>query len=329
MSRPRREKQADRQANDNKGKKVPPVSHRHHAAFLALSLTTLLAACSNSNPAIVSVNGTTVSKAEFDARLDRNTQLAEEQLADMVQGLALDQYAAAHGIVISDAEIAEAQAQLEAQSRPGGLDEILRQRGLGDAAFKNLIRRRLIVEHAVGSKSAITEKAIRDFYRQNPYAFNRPAQVRARQILVPDLATAKVVEAKLKAGGNFAALARQYSTDAPSRDHDGDLGYFSGGDVVPELVKGAFAQRVGAIGPPVKSSFGYHIVQVEDRRPALLHPPLAQVREKVRDRIWQIAAARAQPAIISAIMQNMKITIYDQRFADLPDAIRRSSQSPQ
>jgi parvulin-like peptidyl-prolyl isomerase len=304
------------------------VSQRHHAAFLALSLTTLLAACSNGGPTIVSVNGTTVTKAELDHRLDINRTIAHQQLGDIIEGLALDQYAKAHNFAISEAEIAQARAKLAAGYRPGGLEEWIRQNGLSEDDFNSLIRRRLIVEHAIGDKNAITQKQIADFFKANPYGFNRPEQVHARQILVRDLAAAKTIEAKLKAGGDFAALASLYSTDLPSRAHGGDLGYFGGGDVLPEVRDAAFAQQVGAIGPPVKSSVGYHIIQVLDHRPAQ-RARLAAVRDKVRDRIWQIKVARETPAVLQNIMSNVQVTVYDPAFSDMPDAIRKSGGSPQ
>lgn len=327
MAGSRREIQTNRQANDNKAEKVPPVSHRHYCAFLALSLATLLAACSNGSPALISVNGTTITKAQYDHQL-ANSQAANAELADMIQGLALEQYAAARGITVTDAEMAQAQARLESTYRPGMFEEYLRTNGLTEADFKTLLRRRILLDHLVGNENAVTEKEMADFYRKNPFAFNRPAQVRARQILVPDLATAKMIEAKLKAGGDFQALARQYSTDRPSRENGGDLGYFSGGDVVPELVKAAFAQKVGTISAPVKSSFGYHIIWVLDHRPEF-HPTFAQAHDQIRDRIWQIHVARESPKVLQDIVENhMQVTVYDQHFAGLPNAIRTSAQSP-
>jgi len=87
-------------------------------------------------------------------------------------------------------------------------------------------------------------------------------QVWARHILVKDEATAKTVEDRLAKGEDFAAVARELSTDTGSAAKGGDLGWFGRGAMVAEFETAAFSQKVGEIGPPVKSQFGYHIIQV-------------------------------------------------------------------
>ena len=87
-------------------------------------------------------------------------------------------------------------------------------------------------------------------------------QVWARHILVKDEATAQAVEARLAKGEDFATVAKEVSTDTGSAAKGGDLGWFGKGAMVAEFETAAFSQKVGVIGPPVKSQFGYHIIQV-------------------------------------------------------------------
>lgn len=87
-------------------------------------------------------------------------------------------------------------------------------------------------------------------------------QVWARHILVKDEATAKAVEDRLAKGEDFATVAKEVSTDTGSATKGGDLGWFGKGAMVPEFEAAAFSQKVGEIGQPVKSQFGYHIIQV-------------------------------------------------------------------
>lgn len=87
-------------------------------------------------------------------------------------------------------------------------------------------------------------------------------QVWARQILVADEATAKQVEERLAKGEDFAAIAKEVSTDTGSAQNGGDLGWFGKGAMVPEFETAAFSLKVGEISQPVQSQFGYHIIQV-------------------------------------------------------------------
>jgi len=84
----------------------------------------------------------------------------------------------------------------------------------------------------------------------------------ARHILVADEATANTAETRLKNGEDFGKLAQELSTDTGSKANGGDLGWFIKGTMVTEFENAAWALKVGEISQPIKSSFGYHIIQV-------------------------------------------------------------------
>jgi parvulin-like peptidyl-prolyl isomerase len=94
-------------------------------------------------------------------------------------------------------------------------------------------------------------------------------QVWARHILVADEAAANAVRQRLLNGEDFAKVAAEVSTDTGTKDKGGDLGWFGKGAMVAEFEAAAFSQKVGEIGPPVKSQYGYHIIQVlaHEQRP--------------------------------------------------------------
>lgn len=101
-------------------------------------------------------------------------------------------------------------------------------------------------------------------------------QVHARHILIKTEEgkekaaekKAKEVLAKVKAGGDFAQLAKQYSDDPGSKENGGDLGFFGQGQMVPAFEKAAFALKKNEVSDLVKSDYGYHIIQVLDRKEA-------------------------------------------------------------
>jgi peptidyl-prolyl cis-trans isomerase D len=121
--------------------------------------------------------------------------------------------------------------------------------GLNDSGFRYLFFESVLYHDRVQAKvtSSIT---------------HQQEQVWARHILVADLATANDVRAQLAAGTDFATLAAKYSTDTSNKDSGGDLGWFGRGKMVAEFENAAFSMKVGEISQPVKTTFGYHIIQV-------------------------------------------------------------------
>ena len=91
-------------------------------------------------------------------------------------------------------------------------------------------------------------------------------QVWARHILVDDERTSGIVRSLLLSGEDFAEVAKQYSKDTGSGAVGGDLGWAPRSKYVTEFADAAFSQEIGEIGLPVKTEFGYHIIQVIDRQ---------------------------------------------------------------
>jgi len=115
-------------------------------------------------------------------------------------------------------------------------------------------------------KQSETEDRLKTRYQEMLKQKAAQEEVHARHILLASEAEAKSVVAQLDKGADFAALAKQYSTD-PNAQSGGDLGYFGHDDMVPEFADAAFSLPVGEYTKtPVKTEFGWHVIKVEDRR---------------------------------------------------------------
>lgn len=111
----------------------------------------------------------------------------------------------------------------------------------------------------------VTEEEARDYYEKNKKLFNQDASATASHILVETEEKAKEIKAALDNGENFEKLAKEYST-CPSKENGGNLGTFRPGQMVKPFDEAVFSMEVGTISEPIKTEFGYHIIQLHDRK---------------------------------------------------------------
>jgi peptidyl-prolyl cis-trans isomerase D len=135
----------------------------------------------------------------------------------------------------------------------------------------------------IGKKITINEDSVKRFYETNIAQFTTPEQRRARHILfkvgensseADDAAQLKKAEDVLKlarAGKDFVQLADQYA-EGPSKKTGGDLGFFPKGKMIEPFDNTVFSMNVGQISDIIKTSFGYHIVKLEEIRAAVVKP---------------------------------------------------------
>lgn len=134
--------------------------------------------------------------------------------------------------------------------------------------MKNL-ETQLAIQAFIEEKSAslITDKSLKEAYEQYTAKAKNEEEVRARHILVDSEEKAKEIAERIKKGEDFAKVAKTESMDKGSGAKGGDLDYFTKDKMVGEFADAAFALKKGEVSAPVKSDFGWHIIQLEDRRP--------------------------------------------------------------
>jgi len=148
-------------------------------------------------------------------------------------------------ITVSDEEV-RAQAQ-EYEAQAGDREILLEQNGfLSYEEFLEFVRGNLRVEKLAA-------------------LYGLGEQIHARHILVATEEEARQVLERLKAGEDFAQLARELSRDTASGKNGGDLGWIGRGMTVEPFEKAAFALEVGRWSEPVQTQFGFHIIQVLER----------------------------------------------------------------
>lgn len=175
------------------------------------------------------------------------------------------------------------------------LDELIDQRLLALDALRQSLdqedetRRRLSAarERILGNvlvenhlKNTVNETTIRRMYDEQASLRDRGDEVQARHILVADEETAKDLAKKLAAGEDFAALAREISEDEGSRDKGGNLGYFTNDMLEKTFTQVAFSTKRGDISAPFETKYGWHILQVQNRRKAS-SPSFEEMRSEI------------------------------------------------
>src|SRR6201996_9836976 len=143
-----------------------------------------------------------------------------------------------------------------------------------------------------GGTPAVSDQQVLQYYQGHQKDYQMPEEVKVRHILIKvdagadaktDAAAKEKAEGllkQIKSGGDFAALAKANSDDPGSKEQGGELGMIQRGETVPEFEKTAFSLQPGQTSDLVKTQFGYHILQVEDKHTAHLKP-LDEVKAQI------------------------------------------------
>ncbi|PNG25385.1 peptidylprolyl isomerase [Methylocella silvestris] len=161
---------------------------------------------------------------------------------------------------------------------------------------------KLLMETLLGqvAKAALTDEAIKKTYDDALKAQKPETEVHARHILVATDADAQAALKRLKAGEDFAKVAKEVSKDTSA--DGGDLGWFTKDKMVPEFAEAAFKLEPGQLSEPVKSPFGWHIILVEGKREKPF-PALDEVKEQVSRYVVQ----KAQGELVAGLRKDAKI----------------------
>jgi peptidyl-prolyl cis-trans isomerase C len=171
----------------------------------------------------------------------------------------------------------------------------------------------------------VTDEAVKARYEKKLKDNPPPEEVRAAHILVKTEDEAKAIIEQLKGGVDFAALAKEKSTDKGSGANGGELGWFAKDVMVKEFADAAFAMKVDEFSQtPVKSQFGFHVIKLEERRtqPA---PTLDSQREQIRAELSE----ESVQALVNNLRKDAKVEILGPDGKPVPEGQQQPPQQPQ
>lgn len=228
-------------------------------------------------------------------------------------------------VTVSDTAIDRqiSQVKQENQLSDAQFEEILQNRGMTMEAYRDNVGRSLLLSKIataeVRSRLVVTEEEIREAYEQQKERFGIAGELTVSHILflVPEGSTeeeasearqrADAILQQLRAGGDFAELAKQHS-EGPSAENAGLLGTFRTGELLPGFEDAIASLQPGDISEPVRTQIGWHIIRLEDSK-AGGYQPLEAVSEELSNEIMRTKTEQKYKEWIESLRQQTYIKI--------------------
>jgi parvulin-like peptidyl-prolyl isomerase len=287
-------------------------------ALAAVLGALLLAGCGGSDStssedvpddAVAVVGEQEISKEQFNALISQAQASAKQQkrsfpkagtpeyknlqqqgLEYLIRRAEFEQKAQDMDVEVSDKQVDERLEQLKKQFY-GGDDKkfkaSLKKLLLTEEQVKKDVRAQLLEEQLykkVTEDLKVSDKEIEDFYSKNKAQYQQAATREVRHILVKTKKRADQLHAQLEAGGNFGNLAKTFSEDPGSKNQGGKL-TVSKGQTVPPFDKAAFSLKKNELSEPIKTQYGWHIVQPLSEVKKAATTPLPQVKEAIKQQL--------------------------------------------
>lgn len=277
---------------------------------LAASVLTL-AACSDDNAdSTVLVTSEVGDVTKEDLYQEMKTSIGDQAIQIlMIEKVLSEEYE------VTDEEV---QAEIESSKEEYGenYEAFLEQNNQTEESYEKVIRLNLLQEKALTDGVEVTDEEIQSYYDRQGTELN------ARHILVADEETAATVKEELDAGGDFAELAEEYSSDPGSAANGGSLDWFGAGAMVPEFEEAAYSLEVDEISEPIQTQHGFHIIQVTDKREVEGQEPLEEQKEEIRSELaMQKADQTALLPKIAELMEQANVEIQDEELQGALDEI--------
>jgi peptidyl-prolyl cis-trans isomerase D len=266
-----------------------------------------------------------------DEEVDREFRRRNEKVELAIVTFTPDKFR--EGVPVSDAELAKYHETHQDQLRVGE---------------KRTIRFVAVNPQTLRDRVNVSGPEVEAYYNANADQYSTPEEVRASHILVKtegkDEAEvrnrAEDVLARVRAGEDFAELAKQYSEDEGSKARGGDLDFFPRGRMVPEFDQVAFSMQPGLVSDLVKTQYGFHIIKVVEKR-APKQRPIEEVRQQITEQLkWERAQTMAtqmadriaqqvqNPADLDRVAKANGVTVQESDFFQRHETIAGLGPAP-
>ncbi|MGE6964311.1 peptidylprolyl isomerase [Bacillus thuringiensis] len=270
----------------------------------AMSSLLLLSACGNTET-IVTSNSGNLTKEDFDKTLkEKAGKVILQQV--MLDKILLDKYK------VSNDEAKKKVDELKKEMGDNFKTYMTQLGAKNEEDLKDKLKSQIAFEKSV--RASITEKEMKDQYEKN---VNKP-RLKASHILVKDENMAKEIKEKLNNGEDFATLAKQFSEDPGSKEKGGELDEFGPGQMDPTFEEAVYKLEDGQTSNPVKTSYGYHIIKLIEKKKA------KPFNEEKNDIQKELSAKRAhdqqwQQQFFKDLFKKSNLKVLDK---DLKDAFK-------
>ena len=266
-------------------------------------------------------------KREFPAAGSQEFQTLRNQAVQfLVQREQFAQEAESLDVDVTDKAVDARLAQIQKQYFGGDkkkYEKQLKDQGITEQNVRNDIRHQIISEKIfaeVTGEVKVTDEQIEEYYEKNKAQYSQPESREVRHILVKTKAQADDLYAQLQSGGDFAALAKKFSEDTGSKANGGKLTISKGQTVAP-FDQTAFALENDEISKPVKTEFGYHVIQALGAKKAAKVTPLAEVKASIEQQLAQTKKNEAMTKWVDELKKDYEDKVsYATGFTPPPDA---------
>jgi parvulin-like peptidyl-prolyl isomerase len=271
------------------------------------------------------VNGRAVTLDEFNSRaafmgLGGDPSLLDPALRravveDLIQRRLVLDDAQRQGIALEPGEVARREEAMLSELDPQALEHNLAIHGISRQEWRDELSHQLLMDKALllilRPRARVSPEEIRAYYRRNRERFRRPEQILAQHALLPNRELAQKLVDQVRAGQDMSQAAA--AMGAPLAE-GGRLTWLSRGHMPPALEKKVFALEPGQLAGPLPSTYGFHVVLVQAKRPAT-ELSLAQAAPEIQK---SLAALRREELAVSFIEQlrSRAQVKYDQRFLE-------------